>query len=163
MLATDLRRLAAVDNTALLRPGQEALGAQARRVNDAELVTAAANVEKYMDPFRNAYSSALTADANLAAASRHTAIQNVDAMKNSARALNVALGKRQKGIAEANALLKTSGVMIAATLNLPPNSSAASAWAPVREELAKVASAYEVTLSASDKEWFFEQCPSFIQ
>jgi len=147
VLATDLRRLAAAYNTALLRPGQEALGAQARRVNDAELVTAAVNVEKNMDGFRNAYSNALTADGNLTPASRQTAIQNVDAMKNSARALNAALGKRQKGVAEANALLKTSGVMIAATLNLPPNSSAAAAWAPVREELAKVALAYEVTLT----------------
>ena len=147
VLATDFRRLAAAYNTALLRPGQEALGAQARRVNDAELVTAAANVEKNMDAFRNAYNNALTADVNLTPASRQTAIQNVDAMKNSARALNAALGKRQKGIAEANALIKGSGAMIEATLKLPPNSSAATAWAPVREELAKVALAYEVTLS----------------
>jgi hypothetical protein len=35
--------------------------------------------------------------------------------------------------------------MIDATLKLPPNSSAAVAWAPVREELSKVALAYEVT------------------
>jgi len=147
VLATDFRRLAAAYNTALLRPGQEALGAQARRVNDAELVTAAANVEKNMDAFRSAYNNALTADVSLTPASRQTAIQNVDAMKNSARALNAALGKRQKGIAEANALIKGSGAMIEATLKLPPNSSAATAWAPVREELAKVALAYEVTLS----------------
>jgi hypothetical protein len=36
-------------------------------------------------------------------------------------------------------------IMIDATLKLPPNSSAAVAWAPVREELSKVALAYEVT------------------
>ena len=48
------------------------------------------------------------------------------AMKNSARALSAALGKKQKGVAEANALLKGSSVMIDATFKLPPNSSAAS-------------------------------------
>jgi len=37
--------------------------------------------------------------------------------------------------------------MIDATLKLPPNSSAAAAWAPVREELTKVALAYEATPS----------------
>ena len=146
-LATDFRRLAAAYNSALLRPGQQALGAQARRLNDAELVTVAANVEKNMDAFRNAYDSALAANTNLTPASRQTAIQNVDAMKNSARALNAALGKKQKGVAEANALLKGSAVMIDATFKLPPNSSAAAAWAPVREELSKVALAYEVTPS----------------
>ena len=147
MLATDLRRLASAYNSALLRPGQPALGAQARRLNDAELVTVAANIEKSMDAFRNAYDGALAANTNLTPASRQTAIQNVDAMKNSARALNAALGKKQKGVAEANALLKESAGMIDATLKLPPNSSAASAWAPVREELSKVALAYQVSPS----------------
>jgi hypothetical protein len=66
-------------------------------------------------------------------------------MKNRARALNAALGKKQKGVAEADALLKGTVTMIDATLKLPPNSSAAVAWAPVREELSKVALAYEVT------------------
>ena len=146
-LATDFRRLAAAYNSGLLRPGQKSLGAQARRFNDAELVTVAANVEKNMDAFRNAYDSALAANTNLTPASRKTAIQNVDAMKDSARALNAALGKKQKGVTEANALLKGSAVMIDATLKLPPNSSAAAAWAPVREELSKVALAYEATPS----------------
>ncbi len=147
VLATDFRRLAVVYNSALLRPGQQALGAQARRINDAELVTVAANVEKNMDAFRTAYESALAANTNLTSASRQTAIQNVDAMKNSARALHAALGNKQKGVAEADALLKGSAVMIDATLKLPPNSPAAAAWAPVREELSKVALAYEVTPS----------------
>ena len=147
VLATDLRRLAAAYNSALLRPGQPALGEQARRLNDAELVTVAASVEKNMDAFRNAYAAAVAANTNLTPASRQTAIQNVDAMKNSARALNAALGKKQKGIAEANALLKQSAGMIDATLKLPPSSSAASAWAPVREELSKVALAYQVSPS----------------
>jgi hypothetical protein len=147
VLATDFRRLSAAYNSSLLRPGQKALGEQARRLNDDELVTVAANVEKNMDAFRNAYDSALAANTNLTPASRKTAIQNVDTMKRSARALNAALGKKQKGVAEANALLKGSSVMIDATLKLPPNSSAAAAWAPVREELTKVALAYEATPS----------------
>jgi len=147
VLASDCRRLAAAYNSGLLRPGQPALGAQARRLNDAELVTVAANVEKNMDAFRRAYSSALAGNTDLTPASRETAIQNVDAMKNSARALNAALGKQQKGVAEANALLKQSAVMADATLKLPPNSSAAAAWAPVREDLSRVALAYEATPS----------------
>ena len=146
-LATDFRRLSAAYNSGQLRPGQQALGAQARRVNDAELVTVAANVDKRMDAFRSAYDSALAANTNLPPASRQTAIQNVDAMKNSARALNAALGKKQKGVAEADALLKGSAAMFDATLQLPPNSAAAAAWAPVREDLAKVALAYEALVA----------------
>jgi hypothetical protein len=99
-----------------------------------------------MDAFRNAYDSALAANTNLTPEGRKTAIQNIDAMK-TVRALNAALGKKQKGVTEANALLKGSAVMIDATLKLPPNSSAAAAWAPVREELSKVALAYEATAS----------------
>jgi hypothetical protein len=147
-LAADFRRLSAAYNSSLLRPGQKALGDQARRLNDAELVTVAATVEKNMDAFRKAYDGALAANTNLTPASRKTAIQNVDAMKNSARALNTALGKEQKGIAEANALLKGSAVMIDTTLKLPPDSSAAQAWAPVREDLSKVALAYEATVGS---------------
>ena len=146
-LATDFRRLAAAYNSALLRRGQTGLGAQARRLNDAELVTVAANVEKNMDAFRNAYDSALAANTDLTPASRQTAIKNVDAMKNSARALHAAVGNKQKGVAEANALLKGSAAMIDVTRKLPPNSAAAAAWAPVREELSKVVLAYEVNPS----------------
>ena len=144
MLSTDFRRLAAAYNTALLRPGEQARGEQARRLNDAELVTAVANLEKQMDAFRTAYDSALAANTSLTPTSRQAAIQNVDAMKTSARALHTALEKKQKGVAEANALLKGSGVMIGETLKLPSNSSAAAAWTPLRAELAKVALAYEV-------------------
>ena len=100
-----------------------------------------------MDAFRAAYDSALAGNTTLTPASRQTAIQNVDAMKTSAKALHTALGKKQKGVAEAEALLKGSRVMMEATLQLPPNSSAAAAWAPVREELSKIAVAYEVTAS----------------
>ena len=44
-------------------------------------------------------------------------------------------------------LLRYVENMIEATFKLPPNSSAAAAWAPVREDLSKVALAYEVTPS----------------
>jgi predicted small lipoprotein YifL len=146
-LATDFRRLSAAYNSALLRPGQQALGAKARRLNDAELVTAAANIDKNMDAFRHAYDSALAENTSLTPASRQAAIQNVDAMKHSAKALNDALGQKHKGVAEANALLKESAVMINATLKLPPSSTASAAWTPVRDELLKVALAYEATAS----------------
>ncbi len=118
-LATDFRRLSAAYNSGLLRPAQQARGAQARRLNDAELVTAAANIDKNMDAFRTAYDSALAGNTTLTPASRQTAIQNVDAMKTSAKALNTALGKKQKGVAEADALLKGSRVMMEATLQAP--------------------------------------------
>src|SRR6478752_7118819 len=64
-LAAEFRRLSAAYNSALLRPGQVALGARARRLNDAELATAVANVGKNMDAFRSAYDSALNANTSL--------------------------------------------------------------------------------------------------
>lgn len=144
-LATDLRRLASAYNTTLLTPGQQGLGnAQARRINDDELVTAAANVEKRIDAFRSAYDGALAANTALTPESRKSAVQPVDTMKNNAKALNAALGNKQKGIAEADALSKTTAVMIVTTLKLPPSSPAAAAWTPLRDEMVKVALAYEV-------------------
>ena len=145
MLATDVRRLAAAYNSALLSTRQPGAGAQARRINDAELVTVAANIDKNMDPFRKVYERALAANTSLTPANRQTAIQNVEAMGSGARTLHAALENKQKGIAEANALLKRSAVMASATLKLPPDSSAAASWTPIREDLAKVALGYEIT------------------
>ena len=145
-LASDLRRLAAAYNTTLLRPKQQGLGLlQARRLNDAERVTAAANLEKAIDNFRQAYDGVLAANTSLSPQSRQAAIQRVDVMKTNARALNAAIASNQKGITEAEALLRSSSVMIDTSLKLPPSSAAAAAWTPVRDELAKVALAYEVT------------------
>ena len=143
-LATDLRRLSAVYNSGLLRPGQQGLGAQARRLNDAELATAAANVDKNMDGFRRAYDSALAGNTSLTPASRQSAIQNVDGMKNMARLLNAALGKKQKGVSEADLLLKGSTIMIDATLKLPPILLGGGGVGPGSRGLAKVALAYQV-------------------
>ena len=149
VLATDLRRLAAAYNTALLKPGQQGLGAgQARRVNDAELVPAAANVEKLIDGFRTAYDSALVANTSITPEMRKTAILQVDIMKKNAQALNAALANKQKGIPEADALLKQSVVIIDTTSKLPSGAPATVAWTPLRGDLATIALAYEVTPSS---------------
>ena len=142
-LAADFRRLAAAYNTTLLNIVQQGGSDQARRVNDAELATAAAAAEKNMDAFQQAYASALTANANLTPENRQSAIQNVDAMKMSAKALSSALEKKQKGEAEADALMKANVAMIATTLKLPPDTAANAAWTPVRNDLVKIALAYE--------------------
>ena len=71
-------------------------------------------------------------------------------MKSSAKALHTALGKKQKGVAEADALLKGSADTFDATLQLPPDSSAAAAWTPVRQELTKVVLAYEVRVAGPE-------------
>ena len=99
VLSTDLRRLAAAYNTALPNPGQQGLGsvAQARRINDDELVTAAANVEKKLGGFRTAYDSALAANTNITPEMRQAAIQQVDVMQKNAKALTAALAKDQEG------------------------------------------------------------------
>jgi len=144
-LAADFRRLAAAYNTTLLGIVQQGGSDQARRVNDAELATTAATVDKNMDAFQKAYASALTANTSLTPENRQSAIQNVDAMKTSAKALSSALEKKQKGESEADALMKANAAMIATTLKLPPDTAANAAWAPVRNDLVKIALAYEAT------------------
>ena len=149
VLSNDLRRLAAAYNTALPNPGQQGLGtvAQARRINDAELVTAAENVEKKIDGFRTAYSSALSANTNITPEMRQAAIGQVDATKKNAQALNAALAKKQEGVPEAEALLKGTRAIVDTIAKLPPSSPAAGSWTPLRDDLAIVALAYEVPAS----------------
>ena len=144
-LAADFRRLAAAYNTTLLGIVQQGGSDQARRVNDAELANTAATVDKNMDAFQKAYASALTANTSLTPENRQSAIQNVDAMRTSAKALSSALEKKQKGEAEADALMKANAAMIATTLKLPPDTAANAAWTPVRNDLVKIALAYEAT------------------
>jgi hypothetical protein len=145
-LDTNLRRLAAAYNTTLpLSSAQGLGGGQARRINDAELVTAAANLEKKIDGFKTAYDSALAANTKITPEMRQTAIQQVDAMKNNAKALNEALGNKQKGVPEAGALLKSSALIIDTASKLPSGSSATAAWTPLGSDLVTVALAYEVT------------------
>ena len=83
--------------------------AQARRINDAELVKAAANVEKKIDGFRSAYDSALADNTNITSETRQAAIRQVDSMKKYAQALNAALADKKEGVSEADALLKGTG------------------------------------------------------
>ena len=145
-LDTNLRRLAAAYNTTLpLSSAQGLGGGQARRINDAELVTAAASLEKKIDGFKTAYDSALAANTQITPEMRQTAIQQVDAMKNNAKALNEALGNKQKGVPEAGALLKSSALIIDTASKLPSGSPATTAWTPLGSDLVTVASAYEVT------------------
>jgi hypothetical protein len=145
-LDTNLRRLAAAYNTTLpLSSAQGLGGGQARRINDAELVTAAASLEKKIDGFKTAYDSALAANTKITPEMRQTAIQQVDAMKNNAKALNAALGNKQKGVPEAGALLKSSALIIDTASKLPSGSPATTAWTPLGSDLVTVASAYEVT------------------
>ena len=145
-LDTNLRRLAAAYNTTLpLSSAQGLGGGQVRRINDAELVTAAANLEKKIDGFKTAYDSALAANTTITPEMRQTAIQQVDAMKNNAKALNAALGNKQKGVPEAGALLKSSALIIDTASKLPSGSPATTAWTPLGSDLVAVALAYEVT------------------
>jgi hypothetical protein len=147
VLATDLRRLASAYNTAMPNPGQQGLGsiAQARRINDDELVKAAANVEEKIDGFRTAYDSALAANTNITPETRQAAIQQVDAMKKNAQALNAALASDKEGVAEADALLKGTRGIIDTASKLPPSSPATVSWTPLRDDLATIALAYEIT------------------
>ena len=140
VLAADFRRLAAAYNTTIPVPP---LG-RARRFNDDELVTAAANVETLLDDFRTAYDSTLVGTSGLTDERRLTAIGSVDAMKTHARELNAALKNDQKGIAEADALLKQGLLTIDAMSKIKLNQATTAAWTPLRQELAKVAWAYEV-------------------
>ena len=144
-LDTNLHRLAAAYNTTLPLSSAQGLGGQARRINDAELVTAAANLEKKIDGFKTAYDSTLAANTTITPEMRQTAIQQVDAMKNNAKALNEALGNKQKGVTEAGALLKSSALIIDTASKLPSGSSATAAWTPLGSDLVAVALAYEVT------------------
>jgi len=149
VLATDLRRLAAAYNTAMPNPGQQGLGsiAQARRINDAELVTAAANVEKKIDGFRSAYDSALVANTSLTPEARQAALQQVDALKKYAHALNAALSDKKEGVPEADALLQETRGIIDTASKLPPSSPATESWTPLRDDLAIISLAYEITPS----------------
>ena len=91
--ATDLQRLAAAYNTMVPMPAT----GTARRFNDAELVTAAANVEKMIDPYRTAYDGTLATHTGVTPEMRKQAIGQVDTMKGEAKALNAALADKRRG------------------------------------------------------------------
>lgn len=142
-LATDLRRLAAAYNSTF----PVSANGTARRINDAELVTAAANVEKYIDPFKSELNGTLSSPNNqqVVGTSSQVATDRVDALKASAHALNARLTDKQKGIMEAQTLI-TQALAVTNDLSryrLTPGTS--TAWMPLRAELGKVAEAYEMS------------------
>ena len=76
--------------------------------------------------------------------SRQSTLQQVDTLKSYASALKKSLESGQKGISEADSLIK-QGLLVAAWVAKNPVSTAASsAWTPLRGELGKVAWGYEV-------------------
>jgi hypothetical protein len=54
------------------------------------------------------------------------------------------LADKDKGVAEAGALIKQALLVIQANAKYPMSSAAAAAWTPLRGKLGKVAWAYEV-------------------
>jgi hypothetical protein len=141
--AADLRRLASAYNTTFPQPAN----ATARRINDAELLAAAANVEKYIDPFKKEFDATLTSPNNqqIVGTSGQVAAGRVDTLKANAHALHARLADKQKGIEEAQALI-TQALSLAHDLprySLTPG--ATSAWIPLRAELGRVAEGYEMS------------------
>ena len=139
-LSTDLRRLAAAYNTTIPAPA----GGLARRYNDAELAAAVANVVKLCDPFRRELEASLTANKAVTPEIRQKTLQQVDTLKSYAQALGKSMGKDQKGITEADALIKQALVVVAWISKNPVSSATSAAWTPLRGELGKVALGYEV-------------------
>ena len=138
--ASDLRRLAKAYNTSMPMPA----AGMARRFNDTELVAAAAAVEKLCDPFRRELEASLTANKSVSPENRQSTLQQVDTLKSHAHALNQSLANKQKGVAEADALIKQALLVVEWISKNPLSSAASAAWTPLRGELAKVAFAYEV-------------------
>ena len=138
--ASDLGRLAAAYNTTFPMPANGI----ARRINDAELVTAAAEVEKLCAPFSSQLDASLTANKSVSSETRQSNMQQVDKLKGDAHALNQALANKEKGVPQAGALIKQALLVIEANSKYPLSSAAAAAWTPLRGQLGKVAWAYEV-------------------
>ena len=138
--ATDLSRLAAAYNTTFPIPAN----GTARRINDSELVAAAAEVEKLCDPFRSALEASLAANKSISPETRQSNMKQVDNLKSEAHALNEPLAKKEKGITEAGALIKQALLVIQSNSKLNWHPAATAAWTPLRGQLGKVAWAYEV-------------------
>lgn len=138
--ASNVRRLSAAYNTTM----PIAADGVARRFNDAELVVSAANVEKLCDPFRSEVEASLTANKSVSAADRENTLKQVDMLKSNAHALNQKLANNEKGIAEAEALIKQALVVVQVVTKYKMSSAATAAWTPLRAALGEVSWAYEV-------------------
>jgi hypothetical protein len=113
----------------------------------SESQSAAANVEKHIDPFKKEVDATLASPNNrqVVGTSGQVAAGRVNTLKTNAHALNARLEDKQKGVAEAQALI-AQALSLAKDLSrysLTPNMT--SAWQPLRAELAKVAEGYEMS------------------
>jgi len=144
--AADLRRLASAYNTTFPQPPN----ATARRINDEELETAVANVEKYIGPFKKEFDATLASPSNqqVVGTSGRDAAGRVDTLKANAHALNARLGDKQKGVEEAQALIAEALSLAHDLSRYSLTPAATTAWIPLRAELGRVAQGYEM----SDKE-----------
>jgi hypothetical protein len=139
-LATDFHRLAKAYNTTIPMPN----GGIARRYNDGELLTAAANVEKMCGPFRSELDASLTAKKGLSPGNIQATLAQVDTLTSHAHALNQSLANNGKGVAEADALIRQALVIVDWIAKNPLSATTNVKWAPLRRELGKIAFAYEV-------------------
>lgn len=89
-------------------------------------------------------SSALVANTSLTPETRQAALQQVDALKKYAHALNAALSDKKEGVPEADALLQETRGIIDMASKLPPSSPATVSWTPLRDDLAIISLAYEI-------------------
>jgi hypothetical protein len=138
--ASDLRRLAAAYNTTVPMPA----AGMARRFNDTELVAAAAAVEKLIDPFRHELELSLTTNKALSPEKRQSTLLQVDTLRSHAHALNLSLANKQKGVAEADGVIKQALYIVEWIAKNQVSSATRAAWTPLRGELAIVALSYEV-------------------
>ena len=138
--ASDLHRLAKAYNTTIPMPN----GGIARRYNDKELIAAAANVEKMCGPFRSELDASLRAKQGLSPANHQATLAQVDTLTNHAHALNQSLANKQKGVAEADALIRQALIIVDWISKNPLSATTNVKWAPLRRELGKIAFAYEV-------------------
>jgi hypothetical protein len=108
----------------------------------SESQSAAANVEKHIDPFKKEVDATLASPNNrqVVGTSGQVAAGRVNTLKTNAHALNARLEDKQKGVAEAQALSLAKDL---SRYSLTPNMT--SAWQPLRAELAKVAEGYEMS------------------
>jgi len=141
--AADLRRLASAYNTTF----PQSAGGTARRINDAELVTAAANIEKYIDVFKKEFHATLASPNNqqIVGTSGQVAADRVDMLKANAHALNARLADKQKGVEEAQALIAQALSLANELSRYSLTSGATTTWTPLRAELGKVAEGYEMS------------------
>jgi hypothetical protein len=140
VLDKDFHRLAAAYNTSLPQPQQ----ANARRVNDEELVAAVASAQKRIAAFQTAYSETLAVGTSLTPETKQSATKQVETMKNDAKQLSDELAGKQKGISQAEKLMKESAMVAQTASKLPANSPSAAAWTPLGAELTTIALAYEM-------------------